>query len=574
MKPYVILETAGDNQRSFYFDDFEDILIFRKGDDVGAFFARIEEYQLKGYWLAGYFDYEFSGFLDPVLKVKQRSKDHVYAWFGVCRLPGRLKEKVRCGADVFSVREFNDEIAYSEYLSSIEKIRQYLLCGDTYQVNYTFGRRFVFYEDVRNFYNCLSMSQPTEYMALIDTGDKQIVSFSPELFFKTSGRQISVRPMKGTLRRGFTSEEDNRKKALLVNSEKDRAENLMIVDLLRNDLGRVCKKVETLSLFDVEKYRTVFQMTSTVRGELKSGVPLKDIFAALFPCGSVTGAPKIRTMEIIEELEKEPRGVYTGAVGYFAPEGEMCFSVAIRTVEIENNTARVCVGGGIVIDSEAEKEYAEACLKSDFINRNFQDFLLIETILWDPQKGFYLKEEHKQRMADSAGYFDYPFDEKKMEEILVEASAGQSYALRVRVLLDKLGGFTVETVPLKQEKLNKIKISEEKVDSGNVFLYHKTTNRNFYQTQLRKARQEGYLDIVFTNEKGEITEGCVSNIFIEENGVLYTPPVVCGLLPGTMRGSLLKEGRARERKLVIDDVKAAEGIFLSNSVRGLVKVFL
>ena len=577
MIPYIYLETTeskSEKQKSLLFNDFEEVLIFKSDTCIETFFKKIDDYRSKGFWVAGYFDYGFGQFLDDVIVSKEESKGHVYAWFGVSKKPENTDTFALEPKKEFLDQQIENNVSFQEYSQACNNIKEYLQSGDTYQVNYTFKRKFDFVDDPKKLYLKLRKSQPTKYMACIQTGTKSILSFSPELFFSVKGNKITTCPMKGTIKRGKTLAEDLQNYKTLENSEKDKAENLMIVDLLRNDLGRVCSKVETKSLFDIEKYKTVYQMTSTIEGQLKDRLSLKELFTGVYPCGSITGAPKIRTMQIIKELEKEPRGVYTGAIGYLAPNGDACFNVAIRTIEIKDGQAQIGVGGGIVIDSEPQKEFDEAQLKSEFLNFNVEEFALIETMLWN-DKGYVLKDYHIKRMSNSAEYFDYPFDltdlNKQLNDLELTLSKNEQH--RIRILLNETGNFTIEDLPINNVDLsNKIKLSSKKICSNNVFLYHKTTNREIYNIELQCAKKEGLLDYIFLNERKELTEGCMSNIFLEIQGQLYTPAVASGLLPGVLRQSLISQNKVKEKTLFKSDLETADSIFVGNSVMGLQKV--
>ncbi|UCC95361.1 MAG: aminodeoxychorismate synthase component I [Candidatus Omnitrophota bacterium] len=376
-RPFVFLETAlldEHNTKSFLFKDFSDTLTFQPKDNVEVFFERAEELLAKGFWLCGYFTYEFGYFLEGAFAPLRRNLHFPLAWLGACKAPIVIDHRkcISCPKDSFakspySIRDMRPNISQEEYALAIGTIKRYLEEGLTYQVNFTFKMKFDFQGNPIGLYHALRAAQPTSYMALINTGSHHILSFSPELFFRKRYDAIVSRPMKGTVRRGISVEEDRKNKDWLKNSKKTKAENVMIVDLLRNDLGRISKKVWVPSLFDIEKYRTLYQMTSTIQAQLKTGIHMHEIFSSLFPCGSVTGAPKIKTMQIIRGLEKESRGVYTGSIGYFSPKRDACFNVAIRTIALEENKGELGIGGGIVYDSTAETEYREALLKARFL---------------------------------------------------------------------------------------------------------------------------------------------------------------------------------------------------------------
>ena len=376
------------------------------------------------------------------------------------------------------------------------------------------------------------------------------------------------------------------KAAALAASEKDRAENIMIVDMVRNDIGRVAVpgSVETPSRYDVEKYPTVWQMTSTVRGksEPRHGC-FMDTMKALFPCASITGAPKAKTMEIIQGLETSPRKIYTGSIGFMAPTGEACFNVAIRTALIDRKAGRLefGIGGGIVWDSDAEAEYEETLTKARVLTQPRPEFQLLETMLWEPETGIFLLDEHLQRLAKSAAYFDVPLDTYAVLQALEELfHTFKRMEMRIRLLADRDGQFEVQAVPqgkamarppgaLRTTRRSvpaiSVALAKEPVDSQDIFLFHKTTHRAVYEKA--KADFPDADEVVLWNEKGEVTEGCIANVVIRKEGRLVTPPVKCGLLAGTFREHLLKTGEIGEQVIPVADLMAAADIFLINSVR-------
>jgi para-aminobenzoate synthetase/4-amino-4-deoxychorismate lyase len=386
--------------------------------------------------------------------------------------------------------------------------------------------------------------------------------------------------MKGTAPRGRTPREDARLKTWLAVDEKQRAENLMIVDLLRNDLGRLAKigSVEVTDLFTVETYRTVHQMTSGIRAEMRSDMGLRAMLKALFPSGSVTGAPKVRAMEIIRELEDLPRGVYTGAVGTIAPNGDAEFNVAIRTLMLANGKGEMGIGSGVVADSKGEAEYEECLLKGEFLTKPAQNFDLIETIRWEREGGFYLLDRHLSRLKASAQHFGYPYDRDAVKSALAAETRGlEGGTYMVRLLLSEDGGVTVTakeiTLP-DRETVWTFAVSDHRVDEKDPFFFHKTTRREFYELALAEAQEAtGCDEVIFLNSKGELTEGTRTNLFLEKDGRLYTPAVACGLLPGTLREEMIDLPRveASEAILTLDDLQRADRIYLGNSVRGLIR---
>jgi para-aminobenzoate synthetase/4-amino-4-deoxychorismate lyase len=406
--------------------------------------------------------------------------------------------------------------------------------------------------------------------------DHIICSASPELFFHLDGESIVARPMKGTARRGLTTMEDRQEQAWLQTSEKNRAENVMIVDMLRNDLGRIAAigSVQVSSLFDVERYPTVWQMTSTVTARTQASLP--EIFKALFPCASITGAPKIRTMQIINRLEPEPRQAYTGSIGFIAPGRRAQFNVAIRSVLIDRQRqqAEFGVGGGIIWDSDAADEYQECLVKSRLLSQNWPRFALLETLLWEPDSGYLLLEQHLERLEQSAEYFAYPFDWAQVDRKLQELVAGYgNQSQRVRLLLDSQGGVECQSAPLTKVPVPEIPnlvLAAAPVNSQDIFLYHKTTHRGVYET-LQAPCTEGSFpvcdDVILWNERGEISETCNANLVFELDGELVTPPVSSGLLPGVYRSWLLAQGQVREKVVTLQDLPRCSKIYVVNSVR-------
>jgi para-aminobenzoate synthetase/4-amino-4-deoxychorismate lyase len=369
--PIVILDSVvpdRENYWSYRFRDFREILVFNHGDDANKFFNCLQVWLSRGYWLVGFFSYEFGYYLEPALFSLARQNNFPLAWVGVCRQPQIFSASVKIAEQnklaPYCLGQIQPNITYKQYADKLKRIKKYLQQGFTYQVNYTFKLKFNFYGQAIALYEDLKRSQPTSYSGFIQTGREQILSLSPELFFRIKQGEIISRPMKGTIALGKGQREK------LLACQKIRAENLMIVDLLRNDLGKISLRVWPEKLFYPEKYKTLYQMTSTIKGKLKPNSAIKHIFSALFPCGSVTGAPKIKTMELINQLEKEPRNIYTGAIGWIKPNQDACFNVAIRTLVLSQSKGELGIGGGIVYDSQAKKEYQEALLKAKFFLDN------------------------------------------------------------------------------------------------------------------------------------------------------------------------------------------------------------
>ena len=457
-----------------------------------------------------------------------------------------------------------------DYCAFIEQIKDQIAEGYTYQVNYTLKLRSRFKGDSRQLFHAVQEDLKAEYAAYVELNEHTICSFSPELFFTRQGEILISKPMKGTAPRGLTLTQDKENSLWLANSKKDQAENIMIVDMIRNDLGRIAKpgSVKVIEKFAIERHPYVLQMTSAV--EAQSGESIVRVFESLFPCGSITGAPKIQTMKIIKELEPQPRGVYTGAIGYIAPSGNARFSVAIRTLVInsESSTVEYGTGSGIVWDSVAENEYQECMIKSGFLHGTPTRFQLLESILWEKENGYYLLKEHLKRLSSSAEYFQCPFDilvaQARLDQFWSSISDERA---KVRLLLDRKGQIFLEAESLQNVKVSDLKIgfALEPVDSQNRFLYHKTTNRAVYETAI-KSRPDCD-DVILWNEREEITESCRSNVVAEINGRYITPPIKCGLLAGTYRKHLLDSDIIEEGVLTKDDIKKADKVFTINSVR-------
>ncbi|MDF7798359.1 aminodeoxychorismate synthase component I [Pontiellaceae bacterium B1224] len=557
----VVLKHAG---RWLHFQCPEKVLVAERAEQV---LPMLQEAENSGLFAAGFISYEAAPAFDSALITKP-AYGFPLLYLGLFSAPNVLKEIEEPPASDFEIGELKPSVSKSEFVDAIGQIKERIAEGATYQVNYTYRLHADFKGDAWAFFYELVKGQNTEYAAFIETDDFTICSASPELFFNLSNGSITARPMKGTAKRGRTLSEDWKQAEALRESEKDRAENIMIVDMIRNDIGRIAQpgSVETVSTYDVEKYPTVWQMTSTVRGKSDEGVV--STFRALFPCASITGAPKAKTMEIIQGLETSPRKIYTGSMGFITPAGEACFNVAIRTALIQNGSLEFGVGGGIVWDSDAESEFEETLTKARVLTQPRPDFQLLETMLWEPGNGIFLKNEHMQRLAKSTAYFDVPLDMHAVFQCLDDLGEQQ---LKVRLLVARDGNSEVQTFPLdgrtdcQSVPALRVAFAKEPVDSQNFFLYHKTTHRTVYDSAM--ADFSDCDDVILWNEKGEVTESCIANVVIRKGGRLITPPVECGLLAGTFREHLLKAGEIEEGLVFKDDLLSADEVFLVNSVR-------
>jgi len=517
---------------------------------------------------AGFLSYEAAPAFDSALHILEGA-DFPLLWFGLYDPPDRLQLPAPGSSPDLSWRQTSDRESYN---IAIEKIKDQIAAGRTYQVNYTMRLNSSFDGSAWDLFLALAQTQ-NKYAAYIDLGRHVICSASPELFFELDGQVIKSSPMKGTAPRGRTTTEDGRQMDRLRNSEKDRAENAMIVDMIRNDIGRVAEvgSVHVPQLFRIEKFSSLFQMTSTVEGRTYASVT--DIFGALFPCGSITGAPKVSTMKIISELENGPRRIYTGSIGFMAPHRKARFNVAIRTVLVdrEARSAEYGVGGGVVWDSTSTGEYDEALLKARVLTEPAPEFSLFETLLWTPEDGYFLFEKHVARLADSAEYFEFAFSPQQMKEELQGLARGFNSAQRVKITLERTGRFTMEYGSFDPSVTSfKACLAEDPVHSQDIFLFHKTTHRKVYEDSL--AAHPEHQDVLLYNEKGELTEFTIGNLVVQLQDGLYTPPMECGLLPGTFRAHLLETDKIRERVIQKSELRECQKIFLINSVRKWVEV--
>ena len=479
------------------------------------------------------------------------------------------------GDRLAGVAELASALDGEQHRRCVEQIKRWIADGDCYQINLTFPLAGRLYGHPLALYSRLRERQPVRYGAYLSVAEKTVLSFSPELFFERRGDRVLARPMKGTAPRGATPAADEANRRALLASDKERAENIMIVDLLRNDLGRLAApgKVRVDSLCDAEAYPSLWQVVSTVFAELP-GATLFDLFRALFPCGSITGAPKIRAMQRINELEAVPRGLYTGALGWLAPGGDCRFNVAIRTLEVlADRRVRLGVGSGIVIDAVAEAEYAECLLKASFLTGFDPGFELIETLRLE-QGSYPLLALHLQRLQSSARALGFVCDLPAIAAALAERAPPLATGLgRVRLTLAHDGRYAISLAPLVDDPGPwSVVLAGERLDNNDYLLRHKTSARSRYQRALAAlAEDPGVFDAIFLNTRGEVCEGARSNVFVERGGVLLTPPLGCGLLPGVMRRHLLESGRAVEAILRVEDLLCSP-IYLANALRGLIPV--
>ncbi|AYH43199.1 aminodeoxychorismate synthase component I [Azoarcus sp. DN11] len=570
--------------------ELEERILCRHATEIDAAFAAIERAQARGQWVAIAASYELGQLLEPHLRGTARDTGTdvdsplLTAWvYGRAEhLSSTRTDECIAGAltrldeheRLAGVMDLRCEIAEQDYCRAIAHIRAYIASGDCYQVNFTFALHGRLYGAPLALYQALRAAQPVRHGALISHAAGAILSRSPELFVERRGSRLTCRPMKGTAARDSDPQ-------ALASSEKNRAENIMIVDLIRNDLGRLAPSggVRVERLCEIEPYPSVWQMTSTVVAEPVTA-SLAEIFRALFPCGSITGAPKIRAMEIIRELEQAPRGIYCGALGWIAPDGDFRFSVPIRTLEIDRDRhVRVGLGSGVVADSEPHGEWAESLLKGRFLTDLKPQFGLIETLRCEPGTAapYPLLARHFERLARSAGTFGFALDTDALRAALSERASGLNGPHRVRVELAADGSFAIsahvldDTAPTTPT----VVLSQRTLASNDPLLQHKTTARALYDSELHDAMANGHFDALFFNERGELAEGARSNVYLDlGDDCLLTPPLDSGVLDGVYRRKLLDEGKAREQRLTRADLTRARAILLSNAARGLFRVEL
>lgn len=540
--------------------------------DVLPALAEIEKAVQRNQWHAcGFMAYDAAPAFDPALKSRQ-SASFPLLTFGLFDTPKILATTPESSSGNYSFAPWHPAVTEAAYNSAFCSIRNYIQSGHTYQVNYTFPFTSHFTGDPQALFGRLVRAQQPRHAAFISTDDWTICSASPELFFSLDGDHLVSRPMKGTAARGLTSVADDRIGAQLRRSEKDRAENIMIVDMIRNDMGRIARTGSVIArpLFTLERYPNVFQLTSTVRCRTKASI--LEIFQALFPCASITGAPKYRATEIIHELEPSARGIYTGTIGHISPNRQAQFNIAIRTIAIHNATgeAQFGSGSGVVWDSQPGSEYAECVSKASVLNSDIPDFNLLETMLWTPADGWFLLEFHLKRLARSARYFGFAIESETIRQKLAAIAAGfPATRHRVRLLLSRAGTVDLQPRLLPEGESNPTQavLAEEPINRQNPFLYHKTTHRSIYDKAT--ATRPGAEVVLLWNEDNELTEATFANLVYKLKGRLYTPPESSGLLAGTYRAHLLSTGKVKARVLRISELPQVEQLFLANSIRGL-----
>ncbi len=544
--------------------------------EVFSCLATVEAEQRKGRYVVGFISYEAAAAFDQAYPV--RESRFPLLWFGVYTgTPPVYAVRHEDCSIATVINQPIPEVSEDDYFAAIRDIKSQLRDGNVYQVNFTFRNRCRKPTSPARLFNTLFLRHPMPYAAFVNTGDYQLISLSPELFLEKRGKNIRSSPMKGTSSRNADPVQDQRQATFLQRDSKNMAENLMIVDMVRNDLGRICLSgsVRVDPIFEVQTYQTLHQMVSTVHGELMSDVGISNILEATFPAASITGAPKIAAMRHIQRLESSPRRVYTGAIGGFVPNGDFCLNVAIRTLICGEGITELGVGGGIVADSRPAEEWVEALLKTKFVAGITAPpgMQILETMLWRRGRGMLYLREHLRRAAQSQRGLGGIWEKVRVLATISDAEKRlQKYDFaRVRLLINYDGNAKIEIFPLRQPGWNKstlrVKIADLSTNSHDVWLRYKTTHREFYDYQFKLALDEGFDEVIFFNERGELTEGAISNLFLKIDNNWYTAPVKCGLLPGIWRARMMQKLMASEKVLYRDDLSLADEILLGNAVR-------
>ncbi len=538
-----------------------------KFEKLPEIFAQIEEYNLKNYYVVGYFSYEAGHFFRKKKELLPSNS------LELCRLGvyTRYQEVNLFPTDRIHpplvLENLKTDIAKKDYIESLLKIKEDIHSGLTYQVNFSIRLLFEMGGTSLEVYENLRSRFPTPYSALLRfSPNQEFLSFSPELFFKKENLKVTVKPMKGT---GYQGE------GIKLHTSKNKAENFMIVDLLRNDLGQISVpgSVKVQNLLREESYGTILQLTSEISAYLLDNLSLLDFFQAMFPSGSITGAPKENAIQSISDLETSSRGIYTGGIGYFSPNGNAQFNVSIRTLVKTGTQYTMGVGSGIVYDSDPELEWKECHQKAFFLYRSYQ-FFIFESILFKNNTLYFL-EDHIIRMRESSLLLFGHFEETKIRNVLLNSLPKTSHSFKLRLIYFDSGEVKVEFIERKPFQNSMILLSDKKVHSNELFLYHKTSQRTLY-TEEYESHKDKFSDVIFMNEKEEITEGCISNIFVLQDGVYLTPPVSSGLLNGVLRKKILEKFPKyfREKRITKDMLYKSNKIFICNSVRGIMKVKL
>ncbi len=594
---FAILENTRapkDNQSMLFTSPISEIYC-TQGRDLESALSSLDKMRQKGYYLCGYISYETSyliadkkAFIFNNDEKNHHPLIHFYV-FKHCALinSDEVEEMLNHIAHDSSlpvaIKNLCLNMERQEYIDKIQKIKEHIRNGDTYQVNFTQKYKFEYQGSELSLYSRLRKRQKVEFGAFLHFPEFKILSLSPELFLRKTEDKIISKPMKGTFPRGASEQEDAQIIQMMKDDPKTLSENVIIVDLLRNDLSRVAKtgSVSVTNMFEVQTYETLHQMISTVTGQVSLDINIHHVIRNLFPCGSITGAPKIRTMQIIEELEKERRGIYTGAIGYISPDNNFCFNVPIRTcIAYKDGTAEMGVGSGILFESDPSAEYDECLLKALFLRDLNAWFTIFESMKYCAHSQTIVHlSEHLARLQHSAQCLHFKADISIISEKVQKAVLGLKHDHKIKVTLAQSGEISIHLSvlePVTDSKPPVINLSDQLIDHRNFLLKHKTSIRQIYDSEYALHYSQGAYDVLFINQNGFLTEGSRHNLFIEKNGIYYTSPVRSGLLPGIERQCLLSSHDIScvEKPIKPEDLLHAEKILLTNSVRGIVQVSL
>ena len=574
-KSYIFLDDQLTNTQRYYTDPV-DILIADDPGDIDDIFAKLTQYHQEGYFIAGYLSYDLGYVFEDALSHRLAPKRPTPLLnFGIFKTFGRQAPTQLLYSSQAPDLTLTPLWSEAEYSKRFSQVMDYIRAGDVYQINLTFPMTGPYDGPAHTLYAAFRHRQKGRYGGVVHLGNApDIISLSPELFFRKEGRDMSMRPMKGTRPRSANSQIDEELRLNMRNDVKSQAENLMIVDLLRNDLSRISEpgSVKVPELFALETYQTLHQMTSRIASKLTPDIDMKSIFQNLFPCGSVTGVPKIRAMEIIDDLETTPRGAYCGALGYIDPNGDACFNVGIRTLTLSGKRLTYNVGSGLVYDSQAQDEYHECLLKADVLSQPPAD--IIETCLWTPKDGIVRGKAHKARMMKSAKALGYPFNPAQYDA-LTDGIKTETNDQHIRMTLSADGDLNLSQKDFVSLDRPKIMVSPHKLSKKVQYSKHKISRRNFYDKERERLKAlTGIDEVIFLNESGKLCEGSFTSIFIEKDGKLLTPALKTGILPGVLRAELLRSKKARTADLTEDDLLGAKNIYIGNSMRGLMPAAL
>ncbi|MEP3890006.1 MAG: aminodeoxychorismate synthase component I [Hellea sp.] len=573
--PYILLDDQVTHDVRYYGDPIV-IVEAHEASEVASALTKLKSYHAEGRYLAGYLSYDLGFALEPKLAgLMPETRDGPLLQFGVFTSVSPYAPSACLYTAAPPDISLAPRWSQAEYAQRFDRVMAYIRAGDVYQINLTFPMMGEYDGAAAKLYAAFRHRQKGRYGGIVSLGSgPEIISVSPELFFRKEGRNMSMRPMKGTRPRATSPQADKALLEEMRGEAKSQAENLMIVDLLRNDLSRVSEtgSVKVPELFSLETYPTLHQMTSRVTSRLKPETDFAEIFRSLFPCGSVTGAPKIRAMEIIDELEQSSRGAYCGGLGYIDPDGDACFNVAIRTVILEAGKLRYNVGSGLVLDSEAADEYAECLLKADVLKA--QETLLIETFRWDAETGAVRLEQHQARLKKAAKDLGYPYKESALDAALAALKTCKTDQ-RVRVTLNSAGAFGVTYQDYTPLETLTVSLSQYPLTPNVQITAHKLSSRQFYDGERERLKAlTGADEVLFLNDDGELCEGSFTSLFIEKDGSLFTPPLNAGILPGILRSEMIESGDAIEKTLALSALLSADIVYLGNSLRGLMRAKL